>query len=111
MPGGGAGDLGGAGDTRGAGDAGGEWVVGTGGPRGEEWEGKEMRPGTGWKGRGAESVGNPSTQEDGEPENCGAGKGKRSGVAERYGKDGGPGEEGFGKTRMRGLGIRAGNGV
>lgn len=39
---------------------------------------RRMRPGTGWKGRSAESVGNPSTQEDGEPGNCGAGKGERS---------------------------------
>lgn len=65
----------------------------------EEQNGRETRAGMGWKGRGAESMGNPSGQEDGEPENCGAGKGKQPGVAVRYGKDGGQREEGFGKTR------------
>lgn len=65
---------------------------------GREWEGKENAGGDGLERRGAESAGNPSGQEDGQPENCGAGKRQRSGVAGRYGKDGGPGEEGFGKT-------------
>lgn len=86
MPGGagwGAGEPGGAGDPRGAGDAEDEGVMRTGGPRGEEWEGKENAGGDGLERQRCRECG-----ESGWPRGLRAGKQRgREGRAVRGGRE------------------------